>query len=228
MSPHRLSTFYVFAAAFPTLSILICWVFFYSLNHFTSGRILPISETVLQSPESRIFAATMNFESLVLLFLYLIRNQIISLYHKRHPISTIGWTFRTFTCRFCTFLVPLGLSFVSSVTLNEFSTLHLLGTALFFWGSIIYYLVSDYSLTAIGFRPSILSRSISWVSFGCSFLYIAFFAIANFLRASWVGYANIGAIFQYFTALAIFVKVFLFYWDVPRHYFAVVPIGGSN
>jgi hypothetical protein len=28
--------------------------------------------------------------------------------------------------------------------------------------------------------------------------------------------------------LTLFIKILLFYWDVPNHYFCVVPIGPSN
>jgi hypothetical protein len=228
MSSHSFFHFYLFASIFPILSLIVAWSFFYGFDHYTSGRILPISETVLQSPESRIFAATMNFEALLLLCLYLLRNRIISLYHKRQLISSFGWTLRTFCCRVCTFIVPLGLCFVCSVTLNELSSLHLIGAALFFGGSIIYYLMSDYSLSVIGFRPSILSRSLSWNCFIWCLLYLLFHAIGNLIENPWIGWLNVSAIFQYFTGLTLFIKILLFYWDVPNHYFCVVPIGPSN
>jgi hypothetical protein len=52
-------------------------------------------------------------------------------------------------------------------------------------------------------------------------VYVLFQAIASGSDDFRVSLKSAGAFFQYLTALSIFVKVLLLYFDLPRHYLQV-------
>jgi Zn-finger domain-containing protein len=123
----------------------------------------------------------------------------------------------------CTVCVPVGLSVLSALTLREYQTVHLLGAFLFFWGSIIYYLVSDSCLNEVHIRVPIKSRVVSWLSLAFAITYMTLFGVANQVPKYQIVLANIGAVGQYLTALSIFVKVIMFHRDLPKHYLTIMP-----
>jgi hypothetical protein len=220
---HSSGPWYIFASVFPFVSILTCWFFFYSLHHSKRGRVLTISETVIDSPESRIFAGTMHIEALVLFLLYGVRNRVISLWSTHQSALPKSFTVRWFICRVCAWLTPISLSFISIVTLNDQEFLHFFGAILFFYGTIIYCIVSDSCLRTVGRPPARISAAVSWAALAFALLYPAIFALKETSQAHWKAFANSGAVIQYLAALTICFKILLFYYDAPPHRLTVIP-----
>jgi hypothetical protein len=109
-------------------------------------------------------------------------------------LKSLSFSIRTFFVRqILAILIPIGLSLVSSFTLPDNLFLHFLGAFLFFYGSVGYY-----SLSCPAVDLSCFSTGPGWFCF-----------------------ANIGAIAQHITGLWIFVKIFLFRFDIPQHDFSV-------
>jgi hypothetical protein len=216
---HHSLPWYIFSSAFPIIAVIACWICFYSLGHSTPGRILTISETMVPFPENRIFAVSMNIESVFLFVLYLIRNKIVTTLANRRNVFSTSLSVKRIVMYICTAAVPLGLAVVSDVTLENQLGTHIFGAVLFFYGSIIYFVVSDFALKDVDRQPALYSRIVSWVSIGCCILYQVLFPIGG---SENTGVANAAALFQYATALAIFFKVFIFYFDIPKHYLQVV------
>jgi hypothetical protein len=55
----------LFAFLFPFANVILCWHFFYSLDHFPHDRTLTISKPVISFPENQIFAIGTHVEILV-------------------------------------------------------------------------------------------------------------------------------------------------------------------
>ena len=215
---HALTPVYYFGSIFPLLAVIVCWIVFYGKKHHTPGLILTISETVCPFPESRIFAIAMNIEVWAIVVMYVVRNTLFEVYAGnsnkeygcRHGL--IKWTMRI-----CTVFVPLGLAVLSGVTLDESKPVHLVGAFAFFIGGILYNIVSD-----LGFRwakaPfSIVSWLFTWICLGCAALYaILLGGFPDNKRLQ-----NAGAVFQYLTCLCMFIKFFLYQFDIPRHHLNV-------
>jgi hypothetical protein len=111
---------------------------------------------------------------------------------------------------------------LSSCTLENNLAVHGFGALLFFYGSVLYYILTDWSLSAVGQPPPILSRILSWSLIPLLVAYMKLIGKSFERGPDWVLYATLGAVFQYITALLIFVKIFLFAFDVPEHYGAVI------
>lgn len=213
---HKTNHWYTFGAVFPFLSVIVCWIFYYSLGHYDKGVIRTISETVCPFPESRIFGVTMNIEAFILFIFYLIRNKIVStMVLETNYVHSRGFIVKKTVMKVCTACVPIGLSALSALTLDEHQFIHLTGAFFFFYGSIIYYIVSDSALKSIGYSPSLFQRCVSYSTLVFSLLYMGLLSSSNGNRKI----ANSGAIFQYFTALSIFFKIYLFQYEMPQHYF---------
>lgn len=212
MIQHNLTVWYYIGAIFPFLSVVSCWICFYTLGHFHSDHILTISETVIPFPENRIFPVAMCIESVMLIFFYTIRNLAIFEFAKEKKIS---FPFKKVVIITTTFCVPIGLIVLSIVTLKDQEAVHLTGAFLFFFGSLTYYITSDLALKQVG-KPIKLGSSIISYSIICSMvLYFSFLM----LNPSWS--KTLGALFQYITALLIFTKIILFNFDLPQHFLQV-------
>jgi hypothetical protein len=220
---HRIGLFYFFAFAFPILAILFCWFFFYYLRHYTPGRVLTISETVIHWPENRIFAASMNIEALLLFILCSIRNRIISLWSEHCDSLPKSFMVGQIFCRIYAWVCPIALSLVSIVTLTDSNEVHLTGAAVFLPGSIFYGAISDNCLKLVGRPPSKFSAALPWTALVLAVLYAGLFESVDKRREHWRAVANAGAIFQYLTAFTIFLKFLMFYYDAPPHRLTVVP-----
>lgn len=213
---HCINYLYLVGFVFPFASVIVCWIIFYSMKHYTPGVVLSISETVIPFPESRVFAVTMNIEVWIIVILYIIRNSIVKIAQEKLLISdTYGSFFRRTVMYICTVCVPLGLILVSAITLDEQKGIHLFGAFLFFVGSIIYYISSDFQLRFVQIHVPIYSMMLTWLCLGFAVLYGAFM-IPNNQKIK-----NAGAIFQYITSILIFLKLFVFRFDVPSHHLTV-------
>lgn len=212
MKHYNLTIWYYIGAIFPFLSVVSCWICFYTLGHFHSDHILTISETVIPFPENRIFPVAMFIESIMLTFFYFIRNASISSFAEEKKIEM---PIKKFVMKCTTFCVPLGLIVLSVVTLEDYESIHLIGAFFFFFGSLIYYLVSDFALKQVGKKISIGSQIVSW-SILCSMLLYFGFLMFNHIWS-----LTLGALFQYLTALLIFSKVILLNYDLPHHYLQI-------
>jgi hypothetical protein len=224
---HSFAVFYAFAFVFPIVTVVVCWVFYYALNHRKPGRIESISLTVIRAPENRIFALMMNVEAILLIPLYLARNKVMTLAAHRFQIATASHGTKRIVTMVCTVCVPVGLSVLSGLTLQEYQEVHLFGAFLFFWGSIVYYLVSDSCLNESHIPVPIKSRVVSWLCLVFAITYMTLFGVANQVPKQQIVLANIGAIGQYLTALSIFVKIMMFHGDLPKHYLTVMPKEGA-
>jgi thiosulfate reductase cytochrome b subunit len=224
---HSSMGFYTVAFVLPIVAVLICWIFYYAFNHHEPGRIESISLTVIQSPENRIFALMMNVEVVLLIPLYLARNKVMTLAAHRFQIGGASHWRKRLVATVCTVCVPVGLSILSALTLQEHQEVHLFGAFLFFWGSIVYYLVSDSCLRDVNIRVSVKSRVVSWLCLVFAITYTTLFRIANQVPKHQRVLANIGAVGQYLTALSIFVKIIMFHGDLPKHYLTVMPKEGD-
>ena len=199
---------YLIGSLFPFTSVMVCWAIFYSFGHFREDRLLTISETVIPFPENRIFAVTMNIESVLLIIMYRIRNNVIKALSLRNSVPI---KFKQLIISILTILVPIGMSALSALTLVDNIVIHLSGAFMFFYGSIFYYLISDSALASVGCKPKLISRIVSYSAFIFTFPYLILLTYQDpFIK-------SLGAVFQYLVALLCFVKIFLFYFDLPKH-----------
>jgi hypothetical protein len=223
VSRYQSLGWYIISALFPILAVLVSWICFYSLDHHTPNVIVTISETVAPFPQNRIFAVCMNMEAVFILILYLIRNKILTILARKRPPSNKHFKLKRLVMQICTTVAPIGLSVVSNVTLRDHMGWHLVGAGLFFGGSVLYFLVSDSALADCGRIPSIGSRIVSWASLFFAVLYCGFKLAQNATDDVDHYMRSVSSLFQYFTAISIFVKVFLLFFDLPRHSLQVRP-----
>lgn len=154
----------------------------------------------------------MFIESIMLTFFYFIRSASISTFAEEKNINI---PIKKFILKVATFCVPFGLIVLSIVTLEDQEAIHLTGAFFFFFGSLIYYLVSDYALKQVGKPVLLVSQIVSWSILCTMILYFSFLM----LNPSWA--KTVGALFQYLTALLIFFKVILLNYDLPDHYIQI-------
>jgi len=197
---------YYISIILPFVSVIVCWIFYYSMHNKYDGRIKTISETVLYFPETRIFGVGLSIESVFVFVLILIRNTVASDLSVKKNIRFP--TLQLFM-KIGLIAIPLGIFSLCTITLLDNAPIHLTGAFFFFIGSIIYFTISDYVLRKLGMNISLLSFSVSWLALGFAILYMTLMSMQKFLSA--------GAIFQYITSLLIFVKLFLFQYDIPNH-----------
>lgn len=197
---------YYFGAIFPFLAVVSCWICFYSLGHFNSDHILTISETVISFPENRIFPSTMCMESIILIILFNIRNNAITRISKEKKIPIPYMAIINLLSIIC----PAGLILVSVLTLEDQLVLHLLGAILFFFGSFLYYILTDSALKRVGCCLPFISKFVTYL---IVFLFIAHYGM--FSQHSPFA-KSLGSLFQYALAFSIFSKIILFYYELPN------------
>jgi hypothetical protein len=218
---HRLRFWYVTGFLFPTFSVFLCWFFFYYLGHNPTGNLMTVSETVLKFPENRIFAVTMNVEAVILLLLFMVRNKITVLLVNYRSETHQRPSVRLNVQRVCAVLCPVALSVLSAVTLEDQKELHLFAAAVFFYGCILYFSLSDSTLSYLGCAPSSFSRSWPMIAFVALMAGGVSASVAISSHGSNRLAANLAALCQYVGALSIFVKVWFSWSDLPEHHIIV-------
>jgi hypothetical protein len=215
---HRVKWLYYFGSIFPFLAVCVCWSIYYGKKHNTTGVIETISGSVVPFPEFRIFAVAMNIEGWVLGSVLAIRNNILMKIAKSSGLAS-GFRYAGYvwTMHITSAASVIGVMGVSAVTLADHSGVHGIFAFLFFVGIILYNLVSDGSFKYVRRPVNIYSYALSWFSISLGGMYAVFVgAFQNQQKLS-----NAGSIFQYLTSLCIFVKVFMYQYDVPSHYIGV-------
>ena len=216
---------YIIGSIFPIVSVGVCWAIFYGTGHFKNGwideegkkitfkqKVLDISVTVVPYPENKIFPVTMCIEAVIILFLYLMRNNIIVTYSEKYQLNSMLYKTIRFLMYLATIAVPLGLVFLSILTLQNQKFLHLCGAFVFFGGSCIYYLITDFYLRKMSYGKTFVASILVLIALAllCLFSMIDNSVIDKF-----------SSVFQYLLALTIFAKIFCMQYDVPQHFFTV-------
>ena len=210
---HPFTLLYYFGSIFPFLSVIVSWIIFYSMGHHTPGLVLTISETMCPFPEKRIFACTMNVEAIVLFVLFYVRITFIKLQGENaNKVHELPFIILTFVLNICWIVVPLGLTVLAAVTLDDGQWPHLIAAGFFFLGSVVFYIVSDFAINYVKGHVPFWSILVSWVTLGFMVIYFLTLSIGSNTALT-----NTGAVFQYLTALSIFAKIFIFQYDIPKH-----------
>jgi uncharacterized membrane protein YecN with MAPEG domain len=153
----------------------------------------------------------MTLEALLLIFLLSVRNEMTKSITDQTSQSEFSFRAIMFCMKIISFVSPIGLLLLSVVTLDDNFYVHILGAVFFFFGMIAYYIFADFSLTKTNQNVTILTRLLSWSSLLFLLLYMIILGAAK---------SNIsltfGAIFQYLTALTIFIKILLFPLDIAQ------------
>ncbi|EAX96062.1 hypothetical protein TVAG_265510 [Trichomonas vaginalis G3] len=213
---HKLTFLYYFGSIFPFTIVIISWICYYSLGHYTKGKIPYISDTVVKLPQRRIFAAGMSIEGWFIILIFYLRISYCSeLAHEANVYLTISYKIKVFILWILLVCAPIGLFVLSAITLEMNLSVHLTGAAVFFFGSFIFYAVSDFTLMQCKVKLNIISLVLTWLVVGFLVLYTVF---ASFSKRSFV---NAGAIFQYISSLCIFGKLFCMQYDIPGHHIEI-------
>ncbi|OHS99802.1 hypothetical protein TRFO_33673 [Tritrichomonas foetus] len=209
---HNLIIWYYIGAIFPFLAVIVSWICFYSLGQYDADYLLTISETMVPFPQNRIFPSAMCIESIILIGLYFVRN--VAIFSVANRLS-IQFPVKKWLIYITSICVPLGLVLLSTFTLEDVESIHLIGAFLFFFGSMVYYITSDLALIQTNNKIMLASRILSFSIVGAAVFYFAFLMG----RKKWS--LTVGASFQYLTALLIFAKVIFMYYDLPKHYVVI-------
>ena len=196
---------FVIASVFPFLSVLACWACYYGLKHNKGPRIRTISETVIPFPENRIFPVTMNMECIFLLVAIAIREGVI------RENTKVGVVYRAGVM----VLVPsivLGLSLLADLTLVDERITHLMAASVFFFGILIYYMVSDVKMKRTKVKVGWFSLVLPYISL---LLLLGYMMLFSLYRQNVFIY-SIGSICQYVMAFMIFLKIFIMSFEIPN------------
>lgn len=216
--PKHINIFTI-AGIFPILSVFSCWAIYYSMKQNTPGLIRTISETMNPFPENRIFPVTMNIECVFLVIVYWLRNSITESAAKDRKLKTWSIRSRLFLMKLCVPFSVIGLSVLSCVTLKDNKSIHLGGAALFFYVNVLYFFLCDLTGKEVGFKVGFFSKLVSFLCPLFLVLYqviIGFFGKPRFWR-------SIGALCQYAMCMMIFVKIFMFQFDLPKVRISNIP-----
>jgi hypothetical protein len=206
---------YYIASIFPVASVMVCWILFYSLGHFTPGRVLTISETVVPFPECRIFSIAMCIESLFVFVIFSIRNLLF-----RAPAIAGGLggdsKFQHFkrSMWVLTFGAAIGMIVVSVVTVANDVPVHMIGACTLFGCGAVYFVIGDFGLRFAKFELNMISWVLSWLALGLAVVFL----VVNVASQGKVGVKNAASIFQYLLALSMFLKLFFSQYDLPPFY----------
>lgn len=208
------SFIYEVTTILPIVSILICWIIYYSTSHFRRGRIRNISETVMFFPENRIFPVTMSIDAILLLLIFLMRQKIIKkLAEKNDLFKKNSYQKSTKIMHSLVIISTLGLLILSNVTLKDSRIIHLVAAMFFFFGIIFYLIISDYWARRVGYKIGKISYLIPYVGLTLMIIYtiIIFFIWRNRFIYS------IGSILQYISAALVYLKIYLMQKETPVH-----------
>lgn len=201
---------YDIAGIFPLLSVLVCWVFYYGLKH-NDSVIRTISETVKPFPENRIFPVTMCIECIFLGIVIWIRNSITTFYSKKQNIKMEK---RLYFMKLSLPFIMYGLSVLSLVTLLDSSPIHLSAAFLFFTFAAFYFIVCDSTGKQLGWTISTFSLILTY----CVSIILILHCITMclcFIKKS-DSWRCIGAICQYLACFCLFIKIFVFQYEIPK------------
>ena len=194
---------YLFAFLFPTLSVFTGFYIFYTTpNHNPTKSIVTISETVIPFPENRIFPVTMNIECVLLFMLLWIRIKLISSSSRRQSIK-LSFSFNI--AKFMPFAIIFGLSATSSFTLVDNQALHLFAASCFFFGIVIFFMITDSAMKQCHFPIKTFSRMLPYINLLTLVVYMVLLPFNHAL----------GSLLQYLSAFMMFFKVYIQYFDYP-------------
>lgn len=201
---------YNIAGIFPLLSILVCWIFYYGLNH-NDSVIRTISETVKTFPENRIFPVTMCIECIFLSIVIWIRNATTEIFSINKGVNIKK---RLFFMKFSLPFIMYGLSALSLVTLLDNSPIHLFSAFLFFTFSAFYFIFSDSTGKIVGFHIGSFSKILTlcvavFLVLHCITMSICFIKRSDSWRC-------VGAICQYLACFSLFLKILVFQYEIPH------------
>lgn len=200
---------YAIASIFPTLSVFTCWGVYYGLGH-NDSVIRTISETVNPFPENRIFPVTMCMECVFLSFVMWLRNSITEAFSKE---KNIKMNKRLFLMKLCLPLMVYGLSTLSLLTLLDHAPIHLSSALIFFSFASIYMFLCDSTGKELGWKINTLSQLVT-------FCIPAVLILHNIAIGVYGPKSNTmlsaGALLQYLMCLCIFLKIFIFQFEIPK------------
>lgn len=200
---------YSIASIFPTLSVFTCWGVYYGLKH-NDSIIRTISETVNPFPENRIFPVTMCIECIFLGIVMWLRNSITTAFSIEKKIEMKK---RLFFMKLCMPLMIYGLSVLSLLTLIDNEALHLSAALIFFTFAAVYLFLCDSTGKRLGWKVGTFSRL---VTFAIPLVLVLHNVAIGVYGHKSVTIRSIGALFQYLMCLCIFLKIFIFQFEVPK------------
>ena len=214
---------YTIASVFPTLSVFSCWGVYYGAKHYTPGVIRTISETVVPFPENRIFPVTMCIECVFLSVALWLRNSVTEQSSKQQNKSVSK---RLFVMKALIPFIVYGLSILSVLTLVDHFLLHITGAMIFFGLMIVYILLADSTSRTLGWNISGFSSTISYLI--PSVFFGHYFVFSYFRNKNENLGISIGSLMQYLMCILIFVKVFMFQFDMPQYTISSSPQTAKN
>ena len=214
---------YTIASVFPTLSVFSCWGVYYGAKHYTPGVIRTISETVVPFPENRIFPVTMCIECVFLSVALWLRNSVTEQSSKQQNKSVSK---RLFVMKALIPFIVYGLSILSVLTLVDHFLLHITGAMIFFGLMIVYILLADSTSRTLGWNISGFSSTISYLI--PSVFFGHYFVFSYFRNKNENLGISIGSLMQYLMCILIFVKVFMFQFDMPQYTITNSPQTAKN
>jgi hypothetical protein len=194
---------------------MICWIVFYSSGHFTPGRVLTISQTVIPFPECRIFSIAMCIESLFIFVLFSIRNLLFT----AHAIAggqseDLKFQYYKWSMWVFTFGAAIGMIVVSVVTVANHFTVHMIGAFALFGSGAVYFIIGDFALRFANFELAMMSWCLSWLILGLAVVFL----VVDVASQGKVSGKNAASIFQYLLAFTMFLKLFFSQYDIPKLY----------
>ena len=126
-------------------------------------------------------------------------------------------------------LIPFivyGLSILSVLTLVDHFLLHITGAMIFFGLMIVYILLADSTSRTLGWNISGLSSTISYLI--PSVFFGHYFVFSYFRNKNENLGISIGSLMQYLMCILIFVKVFMFQFDMPQYTITNSPQTAKN
>lgn len=198
----------------PIVSVFICWIIYYSTSHFRKGRIRTISETVMFFPENRIFPMAMSIDAILLLLIFLMRQKIIKKLAEKNEINK-----KESYQKYAKILHYLIISFVSgllilaNISLKDNRIIHLLASLVFFFGIIIYLIISDYWAKRVGYQIKLYSYIIPYIALVLATIYTI---ITIFIWRDRFIY-SIGSILEYISSALIYLKIYMIKKETPAH-----------
>ena len=201
---------YVLAGIYPLLSVLVCWGFYYGLRH-NDSVIRTISETVKPFPENRIFPVTMCTECIFLAIVIWIRNSTTEIFSKQKKIKMLKrLSFMKISLPF----IIYGLSALSLVTLLDNSPIHLFSAFIFFTFSAFYFIFCDSTGKQLGWKIGTFSIFLTYCVAIILILHCITMSLCFIKKSD--NWRCVGAICQYLACLSLFMKIFVFQYEIPN------------
>jgi hypothetical protein len=186
------------------------------------GMVWTISHTAMFYPQSRVFALTMQSEAWGLLLVLPIRSTYYKVLSDSRAGKCSAGVWRSLLLLW-TVVCPIGLILVSVTTVHGNGTLHFVGAGGIFVGAVLFSIFSDFALRSAGAVIGMNRWVIDWLNFTIGVVFPVFQQIGDSADGdeNTVGSAKIpwaitfSSLCQYVMAIMAFVRIFLFYWDLP-------------